>query len=56
MKPNFCFVLSAFLSAVFVGCGSIKSKDASASDDTAASPDSVEVSVDAGMTTSRSSR
>jgi hypothetical protein len=56
MKPNFCFVLSAFLSAVFVGCGFNKSKDASASDDTAASPDSVEVSVDAGMTTSRSSR
>lgn len=56
MKPNFCFVLSAFLSAVFVGCGSSKSKDASASDDTAASSDSFEESVDAGMTASRSAR
>ena len=56
MKPNFCFVLSAFLSAVFVGCGSSKSKDASASDDTAASPDSVEVSVDADLTASQSAQ
>ena len=56
MKPNFCFVLSAFLSAVLVGCGSNKSKDASVDEDTTASSDSFEESVDAGMTTSRSAQ
>ncbi len=52
MKPDLSFALSAFLSAVLVGCGSNKPKNASAADDAALSPDSVEVSVDAGVTAS----